>query len=329
MAEVSSATISLALRNDPRISEIVRVKVGRLAKELGYQPNPIISQLLSRIRSSRTTSRQGTLGMLYTAQHSEDPSAPAVRSWAKAARARADELGFWLDELHLHEKDMSVPRLLKLLHARNIRGLLVTGPFLNNCIAPELGALWERSATVVLGERPSSPALSCVMNNQFLTVMEAMRTLTSLGYHRPGLCVHPDVDEVVEHWFLGGYLAAQRRLSSKDRIPDFPYQLGARLKFKKWFEHHRPDVILTLHSEIREWTEALGQRVPQDVGLVHLDWTQRLENWSGMRQDHEHLGIAGVEMLVNLLYNNQMGVPSFQQCSLLGSHWVAGKTTIS
>lgn len=45
MLGVSHSTISLALRDHPRISEEVRVKVKEKAAELGYRPDPMLAAL--------------------------------------------------------------------------------------------------------------------------------------------------------------------------------------------------------------------------------------------------------------------------------------------
>ena len=44
---VASSTISRALRDDPRISSELRNRVRRVAEELGYRPNPLVSALIA------------------------------------------------------------------------------------------------------------------------------------------------------------------------------------------------------------------------------------------------------------------------------------------
>lgn len=318
----------MALRNDPRISPGVRQRIHALAQRRGYQLNPVVSRLLSQIRSSQASTRQGTLAVLNTSEHAEDSTSAFTRAWLTAARRRADELGFWVDEFFLHEKNLTPERLLDVLEARNIRGLLVTGPFANHRIPAALEPVWRRSSAVVVGERTTEPPLDCVVNNQFLTALMAMDQCFSLGYRRPALCIHPDLDRVVENRFLAGFLVAQRRWPVADRVPEHFYQPTAEKEFSAWFKRHHPDVILTLHPEIRDWLGRLGATVPNTVGLVHLDCAEETGSWSGMRQDHEHLGSAAVEMLVNHIYHHEVGVPSFQKCLLLGSRWIEGKTTL-
>ena len=327
-AKVSTATVSMALRNDPRITPEVREHVQKLAKKTGYQINPVISRLLSQMRSSQSTARQGILGFLSTSSQSEDASSAFTKTWLAAARQRAEELGFWLDEFALHEKKLSPGRLLEILEARNIRGLMLAGPFLDHSIPRDLYDILGRSSVVVVGERTSKPALDCVLNDQFLTTADAVAKCLASGYQRPGLCVHPDLDRVVENRFLAGFLVSQRQLPADGRIPEHPYQARGEKEFVAWVRRHHPDVILTLHPEIKNWLERMGMPCPQAVGLVHLDRTEELSGWSGMKQDHEHLGAAAVEMLIHHLYQNEVGMPSFQRCLFLGSRWVEGRTTL-
>lgn len=328
-AKVSTATVSMALRNDPRITAEVRHQVQALARKSGYQINPVVSRLLSQMRSNQTLARQGILGFLATSPRSEDASTAFTKAWLGAARRRAEELGFWLDEFILHENKLPPPRLLEILKARNIRGLIMAGPFIDHFIPRQLYDILDRSSVVIVGERTSHPAMDCVLNDQFLTTLNAVEKCLALGYRRPGLCIHPDIDRVVENRFSAGFLISQKRLSVDSRIPEHLYQVRGEKDFVSWMRKHRPDVILTLHSEIQLWLNRMGMPCPESVGLVHLDRTEELTGWSGLKQDHEHLGTAAVEMLVNHLYHNEVGIPDFQRCLFLGSRWVEGKTTRS
>lgn len=53
-AKVCVMTVSLALRDNPRISEATRARIKRLAAELGYHPDPELSRLMNHLRASRT-----------------------------------------------------------------------------------------------------------------------------------------------------------------------------------------------------------------------------------------------------------------------------------
>ncbi len=53
-ARVCLMTVSLSLRDHPKISEPTRRRVRRIADQLGYRPDPEIARLIGRLRSSRT-----------------------------------------------------------------------------------------------------------------------------------------------------------------------------------------------------------------------------------------------------------------------------------
>lgn len=323
---VSPATVSLALRNSNRISPLMREKIHKLAADSGYTMNPVISKLLSQFRSKRGAAVLGTIGILYTSHESRDLRLATVRGWIKSARLRAAELGYAVDEFILHEKGMTLPRLAGILETRAIKGLLLIGPFQNNRIPAELKIVWQQTACVVVGERPAAPPLSCVLNNQFATAFEATKKLLSLGYKKPALCIHPDLDKVVEHRFLGGFLAAVSGLPKSNQIPVFDFFVGAAPQFEVWVRHWSPDAILTLHSEVKDWLSCMKSTRQVKVALAHLDCTAELKGWAGMHQDNEHIGAAAVEMLLGQLYFNILGIPPFQQCMFLGGDWLEGKT---
>lgn len=326
LAGVSPATISLALRNSKRISTPMREKIKKLAADSDYTMNPVISKLLSQFRSKRGAAFLGTIGILYTSRESRDLRLPTVRKWIKSAKLRASELGYAVDEFILHEKGMSPIRLAGILASRAIKGLLLIGPFQNNRIPADLEIVWKETACVVIGERPAAPPLSCVLNNQFATAFEATKKLLSFGYKKPALCIHPDLDEVVEHRFLGGFLAAISGLPDGDQIPVFEFHATAAPQFEMWIRRWSPDAILTLHSEVKNWIARMKSTKRLKVALAHLDCTSELKGWMGMHQDNEHIGAAAVEMLLGQLYFNILGIPPFQQCMFLGSDWLEGKT---
>ncbi|NBT49756.1 MAG: LacI family DNA-binding transcriptional regulator, partial [Actinobacteria bacterium] len=61
---VSKVTVSLALRNSPRISSSMRARVAQVAAELGYTPNPMVSALMTSLRSTRKTKFVCNLGFI-------------------------------------------------------------------------------------------------------------------------------------------------------------------------------------------------------------------------------------------------------------------------
>src|SRR5262245_14119406 len=93
-AGVCLMTVSLSLRDNPKISAATRQRVRAIAARMGYRPDPEISRLMGRLRSSRL--RRGTVvvGMIDL----RDQPAAAVTPYDQAVRRgvtrRAEALGF-------------------------------------------------------------------------------------------------------------------------------------------------------------------------------------------------------------------------------------------
>jgi len=326
MAGVSNATVSLALRNHPRIRPEVRERIQQIAVEAGYKTDALVANLLAQLRTKKTLTYQSTLGLLTTWENPAFHKATQTfLEWIAGCQERASSLGYGLDQFSLVEPPVSPERLVKILNTRNIRGLLVIGSDLGDVIRPELDPLWEYSAAIVMGVRPIHPQLSFTSNDQFDTALRAVDEVLQLGYERPGLCIHPEVDNWVERRFSGGFYACQNTLPRVNCVPKFEFDRDAEERFRAWVKRSQPDVIITLHTEILGWIKAMGLKVPQDIGLVHLDKTPDME-WAGMQQNNTHIGRAAVDMLIGQLHRNEFGIPPFQKGLFIMSTWVPGPT---
>ena len=326
-AGVSTATVSMALRNHPRISSEVRARIQRLATIEGYTGNPLVANLLTQLRLTKTATYQSTLGLLI---FGDSPAllkdSHTFRDWVTGCEARAKSLGYGMDHFSLGDPGISPQRFAKILEARNIRGLIVFGLFEGNVIPKEFDILWKHHAATVIGSHSVRPPLSWVSNDQFSTAAYAVEELFRLGYRRPALCLNADVDARVDYRFSGGFHVALDKLGLGNSIPLFAIDGGARKRFESWVKKHRPDVILTIDAGIKPWVEAIGMRVPRDIGLVNLDNVLDEDGWAGMIQNNENIGSAAVDVVVGQINRNEMEIPPFQKCVLVSSTWTHGKT---
>ncbi len=83
--------------------------------------------------------------------------------------------------------------------------------------------------------------------------------------------------------------------------------------FASWLNQYRPEVILTIHAEIKAWISSLGLSVPDDVGLVQLDKSSETSEWAGMQQNSELIGRAAVDLLIGQIHRNESGLPPVQK----------------
>src|ERR1051325_9261392 len=62
-AGVSRMTVSLALRNHPRISAATRERIRQVAERLGYHPDPEVSKLMAYLRRAKPAKHARVLGL--------------------------------------------------------------------------------------------------------------------------------------------------------------------------------------------------------------------------------------------------------------------------
>ena len=60
--------------------------------------------------------------------------------------------------------------------------------------------------------------------------------------------------------------------------------------------------------------------------LAHLDLTAELPGCSGIDQNNERVGAAGVDLVVEQLQSNDFGLPENPKTVLIEGRWVPGTT---
>jgi len=327
-AGVSKNTVSLALRNDPQIPPSTRDRIKAIASELGYQTNPTVAHLMAQIR--RSPAIKASLALLNA---NFDAKAftrhPTVPTYVEGCQRRATQLGYSLDEFWLYDPSLDGPRLDKILRARGIRGVLVVGLMNENRLPEKFLTIWENYPCVVTGVRTRNPALSFTATDQHILALRAFENALRLGYKRPALVLDHVIDRLVEGRFTAGILIAQQKLPLKQRLKPFYLVTEARENpalFTEWFQKEKPDVILTLYNIVKEWVEKMGMKIPEDLGLIQLEWRKDRPSWAGMDQHNDITGEAAVEMLIGLIHNNEAGIPDFPRATLIGSKWRDGLT---
>jgi len=330
MAKVSKNTVSLALRNDPQIPRATRDKISEIAERLGYRKNPTVCHLMSVLRAGAKSGHKATLGLLNANQ---DKNAfrthPTIPTYVTGCRSRAERLGYGLDEFWLHDPRLDAEKLLRVFRTRNIQGAIITGMMNGNRLPERFQSVWENLPCVVTGLRTREPALSFSCADHHILALRAFQKAIELGYRKPALVLEKSIDELVEGRFSGGMLIAQQALPARRRLAPF-FAVSEALAnpriFHEWFQHEKPDVILTLYHVVERWLTDKGIKVPDDVGLIQLEWRNDHSHWAGMHQHNDEVGAAAVEMVIAMIHSGERGVPSVSRATVIGSTWVDGKT---
>ena len=330
VACVSKNTVSLALNGSLRLPRSTRDRIRKIASRLGYQKNPTVAHLMAQIQCSRTPRFTAALALINA---NTDRKAfrdhPTIPTYITGCRVRASELGYRFDEFWLHDPELSSSRLSRVLKSRNIRGGIIVGMMNTNQLPSRFNDLWTQFPFVVTGVRTQNPTLSFCCADHHACALKAFEWAIQLGYRRPALVLDHVIDELLEGRFSSGVFVAQQQLPVARRARAFHLVNEARENpalFETWLKKEKPDIILTLYHVVREWLTMAGLRVPNDVGLIQLEWRPDHRDWAGIDQHNDVVGATAVDMLVGMIHRGETGVPIFPRATLIGGSWIDGKT---
>ena len=325
-AGVHRSTVALALRDNPRISSTTRQRVQAIARELGYQLNPLVAALMSARRSGNPL-KHVTLAYVtnYPTRFGWRPEHHDRPDYFPGASSRAADFGYKVEHFWLREPGMNSARFCDILSARGIHGLVI------GRLPPGEHALdlqWERFSCVAVGMTLQSPVLHHITENHFEAASLALQQCIHRGYRRIGFVFSEanDSPRVGERW-LSAYAGGQLKLAPSDRISVCAGDPATEQEFSRWFLRERPDALLVTHGRpVLNWLRRLGREVPRDVGLVDLAGDHPELNCAGVYCDPGRIGALAVEMLIGVMHRSEIGVPSSRHEVLLTGEWREGQT---
>jgi DNA-binding LacI/PurR family transcriptional regulator len=326
VAGVSSMAVSRALLNKPGVSEATRERILGIAKTLGYAPDARLSSLMAQIR--KTTSRDLLpIAWLNTCHERDAWQTPTYHTpYMEGARARAQELGYKIEDIWAHEPGLTMKRLSRILYQRGIEGVIVTFP------ARHFRLDWDHLASVALGTSLLAPGLHRVTADLNFNLQLALKSLRRLNYNRIGICLWPQVESASHYTIRATARDLYFSASPKERIPplfhtrDNSEGKTQAKEMLSWLERYRLEVIVGHDGHIKPWLEGAGYCVPEDIGLVHLAVDDDVLDWAGIQSRRRETGATAVDQLVGLMRNRQYGVPKVPLNILIRGTWQNGKT---
>jgi LacI family transcriptional regulator len=329
VARVHNTTVSLALRNSRLIPPATRDRIQAIAQSLGYQPDPALRALVA-YRNSRQ-SRQHVEPLGYVT-HGDTRwgwrQSPTHERHYSAVQRRAAELGYQVEHIWLGEEGMNPRRLDRMLLHGGITGLLLAP---DAALSDELASLtWSRLTAVKIGISPGGPAVNQVSVDPMGVMQLALQRIRSEGYQRVGLVLPYAENPQVDDPWVGVFQAAQyRHASTHTPVPVLylPTSVTADTSaLSRWMRDHRPEVIVGFTAAMLEDIQRCGVRVPKDVAYVDLSLAETRYAVAGVWENCEKIGELAVELLVQQLDQNLLGLPAVPTVTSIGGVWRHGAT---
>jgi DNA-binding LacI/PurR family transcriptional regulator len=230
--DVSVATVSRALNDQPGVSAEVRDRVLSLAKELGYSPD---------IRArSLATSVTRTVAFIVHEKHSatEDPFFPVIIAGAEAHLSQRD---YHVLLTTVDDQTMARPRDFSLVNQKRVDGLILAGPdispsFILSLVAADI-------PLVLADNNLSQTPVNCVLNDDEGGAYAATRCLLNHKHTRIAFLSGP------EEW-----------ISNRERVRGYQRAVEEA--------GHRPLILHGTETTIASGREMMGLALERWPGLT-------------------------------------------------------------
>lgn len=277
---MSKATVSRALRNRPGHAEETKRRIIAAAKRMGYEAHPIMSAVMSSVRFKRASHFSAVIAEIHCQpwNHKRGGNMTVLR---ENIHAQAKKLGYGINEFNWYEPGMSQRRLLEIIRARGIRGVIFEY-FMESEV--DLAALsFDDLAVVSIGGALLKPKFHRVEVNHYGNLLKTIRLLRQRGYRRFGLVI-PDIYEKSSDFKREAALYSASQMMDVDNpIPVFHQNADQHdTALARWLKRYKPDCILGVGANLPEKLAQLGYSCPDRIGFAHLGWHYSYKGSAGI-----------------------------------------------
>lgn len=323
-AGVHQTTVSLALRNDPRIALKTRERIQRIAKELGYVPDPVLHSLVAYRKNSQIQRSTETLALIFDVpsevQFEESEYLPSIR---EEVIRRASELGYRVEVL-IKGQDFNSGRMLdRILTARGVHGILFGAMF-----EVQWDFEWDPSAfsMVKIGLEPAGLEIDCVMGNYFFSVRKILRTLKAAGYQRPAMAGSLLDEHNTRNAYAAGFLYGQwKHFEPEQHIPYYEFERRPNAEvieeIYQWLRRVKPDVFMSYWNNLHLPVIRLNREDGIRCRFVCVEGDVQTIRFGGLRNNYRKMARSAVELLISKMRMFDRGIPDSPTLTLVDSKW--------
>lgn len=315
------STVSLALRNDPRIPDPTRLHIQRVAQEMGYEVNAMMRALCAYREAHRPHPVRSGLAYLT--------DMPADNWFSRLlysnARDRAEKLGYNLMPFNLGANGLTLRRAMAIWWNTGLKGVAI-GPFITP--GTHLGLDWSKWVAVQYGFSVTRPAFNKVTHDPLRNMQIHIEALRARDYRRIGV-VLPDAISCRTLGLLDAAILLDQKRHPRDAVPPAREEFQSLPTFRNWIRKHRIDVVvgdLHHHAMLLE----LGLRVPEDIGFSLFSLSRigpdRPTDFAGMEMGHANAAAALIQFLVAQIHEQALGTGRFPLQILVPGEFRDGTT---
>ncbi len=316
---LSVATVSRALRDDPKVKEATRRVVLKCAAELGYQRNPHVGQLMSAIRRRSNESFHGNLALIWPTGREEWRRDVPLKQMRSGILSRAKEIGFAISEFNFEAQPAA--KLRRILISRGINGIILSVP---SSIVGGFDVKMDLSgfSCVALGSGLGSPNLERVLFDTYTGMRLALGATAEQFGSGVAALWNFESDAATHYTAKASFLVHHPAGPAQAEQLFRDIATVGRDEFKDMVQRHRiQSLLLFPRYEPPQW-------VLDEIPLSNLVWFNNppRKNYFGW-VDHGNklLGRWVVDLVSSKISLNETGVPESYQTVFVPPKWRRGK----
>ncbi|WPJ95098.1 LacI family DNA-binding transcriptional regulator [Coraliomargarita algicola] len=316
VAGVSRMTVSRAFKEDASIKPELRKKILKVAKELGYAPDTMVSELMTSFASRRPINYQETFAAIWWPERWQhiDSGHGFEADIYHGLNEGAQLHGRRIDHFVL-TKDMPPRVISRMLEARNIQGVILTPPAAAEIEAPKLD--WKKLSAVTIGSSLREPKFHRAQASHYNAMIQALEILQSRGYKNPCLLVRSDVERRMLRAYTAAFLAWE-----------YPHKhiwhaaTPSSEGLSNWLKKIEPDVI------IADWDPWIDYISTDDkaYGFVSLAVRDKNGPITGIYQNTARIAKGAIDLLVRARLTHEVGEPLEPLLMLTAGAWIEGSS---
>ncbi len=322
----SKSTVSIGLRNDPRLPEETRRRIRETALRLGYRPDPALASIAAQ--RWRRTHHDAGLGVALLSCRRET-GATVREAYLHHAHRRLGELGYHATRFDLDDQPTAAATN-RILIARGIRGLLIPPVFDESLLTDIELSRFSLSAAGMGQWRPPAPL---AMIDVFEAVLLSLRTMIARGYRRIGVALLRHPGTVPDDMRRLGAFHFARDLYSSAGVTLTLWERGLQPvsieieSFLEWFRTTQPEALLGLNEFALTWLRNEGVKTPPDFGYASLNRHGEWVRLAGIDPQHQRIGEEAAELLDQEIRQHRVGAPALRPPTMLiPPTWVDGSS---
>lgn len=322
---ISQATVSLALSDNPRISNQLKEKIRHAVQSMNYSPDPHLTALARYRNKLSAPLHRGTIAWVtnYASEHGWK-EIPLFDQFYEGASDSLARNGYKLEVYWMADPKLDLQRFRRMLINRGIKGILFAP---QQCPNTNIELPMDGFAAVTFGFSLAYPKLHVVHGELFAAVRTLYRELRNRRHRKIGLLLTRQVDERTSNHILGAFLAESylENLLCGNRIMRIDEYHSERTQIVDWIKVEKLDAVLTTGVNEVDFLRDCGFRIPDDFSVaVHL-LTQKGET-GGMLLNALRIGEIAAQRLLSMLHNWETGSPDTAEHIAVEQSFYPGRT---